>query len=521
MQKNHLMKILFSFGIIFLFLVSPLTPTTKSAHTTSEREGNWLYVGGSGPGNYSRIQDAIDNASDGDSIYVYSGIYYEFINIEKALTLQGQNKDTTIIDASNNPDRLIYLNASYVTIDGFTIEHCYLGQPGFQASIWIRPRHPNHVNITISHCNITQNFMGIEVFNVHNFFVINCTFYHNHAQTIVGEEVMNFLLKNCYFESNGQGGADFYGGGPWLMQYTNITIRGCHFVNNIGWDIDFCRCWYSTVVDNSFYADTYYGLKIECAVDLFFAHNTLTANRHAGIFSIDLEGTGTFVDNNFSMNDQGINLIEPLPTPCQIMHNTFYRNNDTGAIIGSTGGNIANNTFIQNKIGLENDKSNTTIQHNQFIDNQVGSKLLGSSHFTHNTIIGSQIGIVLSEDNTIDHNLITNVKRGIETAGLIGGEYSKITLNTIANGSDCCIAINGTGYMNIESNNFVNCSKNPSLFRYLNGPNLWNGNYWGKARQLPKFIFGSQIFWLTKKCHPKLPAMEIDKHPAQAPITIT
>ncbi len=38
---------------------------------------NILYVGGTGPNNYTRIQDAIDNASDGDTIFVYSGIYYE------------------------------------------------------------------------------------------------------------------------------------------------------------------------------------------------------------------------------------------------------------------------------------------------------------------------------------------------------------------------------------------------------------------------------------------------------------
>ena len=40
--------------------------------------GNWLYVGGSGPGNYSVIQDAVDNASDGDTVYVYHGIYSDY-----------------------------------------------------------------------------------------------------------------------------------------------------------------------------------------------------------------------------------------------------------------------------------------------------------------------------------------------------------------------------------------------------------------------------------------------------------
>jgi hypothetical protein len=35
--------------------------------------GNILYVGGGGPGNYTKIQDAINNAINGDTIFVFSG----------------------------------------------------------------------------------------------------------------------------------------------------------------------------------------------------------------------------------------------------------------------------------------------------------------------------------------------------------------------------------------------------------------------------------------------------------------
>ena len=62
--------------------------------------GNTLYVGGSGPGNYSTIQEAIDDSSDGDTVFVYddSSPYYEFVEINKSIDLIGENKDTTIID---------------------------------------------------------------------------------------------------------------------------------------------------------------------------------------------------------------------------------------------------------------------------------------------------------------------------------------------------------------------------------------------------------------------------------------
>ena len=67
--------------------------------------GNTLYVGGSGPGNYSSIQAAIDVADPGDTIYVYSGTYYENIEITKDLTLTGQNKDTAIIDGGESQNQ--------------------------------------------------------------------------------------------------------------------------------------------------------------------------------------------------------------------------------------------------------------------------------------------------------------------------------------------------------------------------------------------------------------------------------
>ena len=39
--------------------------------------GTTLYVGGNGLGNYSNIQNAINNASDGYIVFVYAGIYHE------------------------------------------------------------------------------------------------------------------------------------------------------------------------------------------------------------------------------------------------------------------------------------------------------------------------------------------------------------------------------------------------------------------------------------------------------------
>ena len=80
-----------------------------------------LYVGGSGLDNYSVIQDAINDADPGDTIYVYAGTYEGELSIDKTLTLLGEDKNTTIIDATYKLYGIIITYADYVNISGFTI----------------------------------------------------------------------------------------------------------------------------------------------------------------------------------------------------------------------------------------------------------------------------------------------------------------------------------------------------------------------------------------------------------------
>lgn len=79
-----------------------------------------FYVGGSGQGNYTKIQDAINESNDGDTIYVFNGTYTENIKLDKRLCLTGEDKRTTVIDG-NEEGCTILLSSENTVIKNFTI----------------------------------------------------------------------------------------------------------------------------------------------------------------------------------------------------------------------------------------------------------------------------------------------------------------------------------------------------------------------------------------------------------------
>ena len=83
-----------------------------------------FFVGGTGAGNYTTIQEAIDNASSGDTVHVFPGTYHENIIIEKDLIIIGDQKETTIIDG-DNLDNTVTIGSFEVVLESFTIQNGY------------------------------------------------------------------------------------------------------------------------------------------------------------------------------------------------------------------------------------------------------------------------------------------------------------------------------------------------------------------------------------------------------------
>jgi len=130
MKKEKIISI--PIVLLLIGMSIPTTATDSIADNIYEIietfDGNILYVGGSGPENYTAIQDAINDASSGDLVFVYddSSPYCERVLVDKSLLLIGENPETTIIDGEL-AGSVVNITASDVVISGFTIQNGYEG----------------------------------------------------------------------------------------------------------------------------------------------------------------------------------------------------------------------------------------------------------------------------------------------------------------------------------------------------------------------------------------------------------
>ncbi|MBN1860500.1 MAG: right-handed parallel beta-helix repeat-containing protein [Candidatus Thermoplasmatota archaeon] len=117
--------------MLMMFTTVALVSANTLSKTTSHPQimGNILYVGGTGPNNYTKIQDAVNDSFDGDTVFVYadSSPYYEKIIIEKSITLTGEDSKTTVIYGGAHRNASVLLQADGITVQRFTIGHSFQG----------------------------------------------------------------------------------------------------------------------------------------------------------------------------------------------------------------------------------------------------------------------------------------------------------------------------------------------------------------------------------------------------------
>ncbi len=122
MKKQYVRKLGASVFLVSVLILSSIG--VQSAAVVKKNsltvDGTTLYVGGSGPGNYSTIQSALDDAVDNDTVFVYSGEYYESFYINNSIDLIGQSSLTTKIIGCNRSSTITCF-APDISVNNFFI----------------------------------------------------------------------------------------------------------------------------------------------------------------------------------------------------------------------------------------------------------------------------------------------------------------------------------------------------------------------------------------------------------------
>ena len=352
-------------GIIIILLLIPSVVSVSVNKTSQSKNGNILYVGGSGPGNYTKIQDAIDNSSDGDTVFVYDGIYYENVVINKSrISLIGENKETTIIDGGGFGS-VVHINykGTEVTISGFTIQN--------SGEDWVR------------------HYAGIEI--------------RNEGNTITGNIIRKNPIKGITSGSDSQD----------INQ--NIIMDSNWGIYLVGSDLN--NIYDNYIVNNS--EGLYVQAPMPIDIDMFssFSSESLYIGRH--------DNDNYIFRNIFRNNRVGIGIG---PDHDNYVYENIIQENDFGILIyaffpdsACWENYIYLNNIINNDIGICLSSSrktsivNNEIYQNNFINNSKGIKtsigwkcVIRDNEIYQNNFLGNTINARGNGDNIWEENYWDN-----------------------------------------------------------------------------------------------------------------
>jgi parallel beta-helix repeat protein len=255
-------------------------------------------VPGSGSGNpaenYTSIQDAINASFPGDTIYVYSGIYYENLNVNKTINLTGENKETTIIDGLRN-DNTISVRADYVNISGFTAYN--------SSRVWANPdggiKLFNVDNATIKDNICTGNIIGIVLDNSHSNIIDNnkCNSNTEQGITIRLNSDYNIIINN-EAKSN-KAGIVLYGAcSNNIISYNNASSNNPYHGINLD-----TNCHWNNITNNFVGSNTDEGIYLFGNSDNNqIKNNTLKSNGDHGVILSSTSDNNKVFHNNFFAN---------------------------------------------------------------------------------------------------------------------------------------------------------------------------------------------------------------------------
>jgi parallel beta-helix repeat protein len=413
---------------------------------------------------YTKIQLAIDNASNGDTILVENGTYLETVTIAKRINLIGNGSDNSrpVIDGQNSGTSLT-VNANGVRIQNFSIIH---GKPyGILGTI---------AQSTIANCSVSNNNYGASLTGNRNVIAF-CDFVNNqlHTQqgfdsglTVTGDNNQIFY-NNASFNSN----SNYY-----------YDVDGMHIIGNAN------ILSKNIMIGNSAYHQKGYGGYI------VGNYNQILTNYMVGNFG-GYGGSGLFTSGNFNI----------------IANNTANRNfKDSyqsityGIQITGVNNSITNNTCNDNfngntaGYGIYVEKGNNTIQYNTVNRNSYGiyttssnSTNVGNNNIVNNNYQG--LTVDRSSHIIIENNYIDNSKTGNGTY-FFTSHFNTLNNNTIRNSYLSALALSASNNNTITWNILRDNGNNGITLTSANGNTILQNDLINNLKQVE--ITGStQNIW--------------------------
>jgi parallel beta-helix repeat protein len=230
---------------------------------------------------YPSIQEAVNSASEGNSILISSGLYYEHVLVNKSVSIIGENENKTIIDGYGN-GTILQIEANNVSISHLTLQFSGCACQGFCGIYEGSP----YQNLNITDNNLESNGYGIEL-NWAQGAILTRNTIGNSSYAIVANNCSNISIQTNLITSNSDG-ID-------LVNSTNIDILG-NTIHYNAYGLYMAGSNNNSVCDNLFDSNQVYGILNggQSANNSIF-HNNFVSN----IYDASISDSGNFWDNGY------------------------------------------------------------------------------------------------------------------------------------------------------------------------------------------------------------------------------